>query len=492
MFSPHKTENVHECLNFIAGQWQLPELKLGNILSPFTGQVIANTYRSTQHSIQQAVDFAKSSQKEWEKYSYRDRASIFLNFRNWLLENSATIAQVISNECGKLPQEARDGLLKGVEILDYAIAMQNNDPLSKMTVSKGIQCEYRREPLGVVAGITPSNFPAMVPMWMFPIAIMVGNSFIWKPSEKTAMTSQLLAQGFKDSGLPDGILNVIQGDKETVDLLCAHDDIKAIAFVGSTPVAKHVYATATSFGKRALTLGGAKNHIFLMPDAADAFAVEGILSSFTGCCGQRCMAASVLLAIGDCDKIITDIVNKAKNFIPTKDIGAIISKQSLEKVQLAIEKAHKNGAQIILDGRNPKVDAQFANGNWLNPTIIDKVSPQSLIAKEELFAPVLSIIRCNTIEEAMKIENANPYGNAASVFTSRGDIAEFVTLNAKAGMIGINVGIPVPREPFSFGGINQSKFGHGDITSDGGVEFWSNRKKVTTKWFQLANQNWMS
>lgn len=492
MFSPNTSENIHDCLNFISGKLERPEEKLGNILCPFTGEKIANTYRSTQHSIQLAIESAKQSQKEWEKFSYRDRAAIFLQFRHWLVDKIPDIAKIISNECGKLPQEAKDGLLKGIEILDYAIAMQNHDPLIKMTVSKGIQCEYRREALGVVTGITPSNFPAMVPMWMFPIAIMVGNSFIWKPSEKTAMTSQILAQGFIEAGLPPGILNVIHGDKTTVELLCKHEDIKAVAFVGSSPVAKHVYTTATAAGKRALTLGGAKNHIFLMPDASAELAVDGILSSFTGCCGQRCMAASVLLAIGDTQKILDEIVKKAQTFVPLKDIGAIITKQSLERIERSVASAVEAGAKIILDGRKPKVEAKFTNGNWLNPTILDYVQPEHFAAKEELFGPVLSIIRCKDINEAMNIENANPYGNAASIFTARGDLAEFVTLNAKAGMIGINVGIPVPREPFSFGGINQSKFGHGDITSDGGVEFWSNRKKVTTKWFQISNQNWMS
>ncbi|WGL60110.1 aldehyde dehydrogenase family protein [Pigmentibacter sp. JX0631] len=492
MFSPNNIENIQECLNFISGKWELPEEKMGHITSPFTGQIIANTYRSKNATVNSAVLSASKSQQEWEKYSYRDRAAIFLNYRKWLIENLTELAKIISNECGKLPNEAKDGLLKGIEILDYAVSIQNLDQLGKMTVSKGVQCEYRREPLGVVAGITPSNFPAMVPMWMFPIAIMVGNSFIWKPSEKTAMTAYYLAQGFKEAGLPDGVLNVIQGDKETVDLLCDHENIKAIAFVGSTPVAKHVYTKATTSGKRALTLGGAKNHIFLMPDAINELAVEGILSSFTGCCGQRCMAASVLLAIGDTQKIIEDIIIKAKNFTPGKDIGALITKQSLQKVEKAISTASLNKEQILVDGRNPKVEKELSLGNWLNPTIIDYVLPESILAKEELFAPVLSIIRCKNIEEAMQIENANPYGNAASVFTTRGDIAEFVTLNARAGMIGINVGIPVPREPFSFGGINHSKFGHGDITSDGGLEFWSNRKKVTTKWFQIKNQNWMS
>ena len=492
MSSASTSPNIVECINFIGGNWESPDEKLGVILSPFTGKIIANTFRSTLKTIDKTVQIAKNAQSDWGQQSYRDRSVVINKFRTWLLDNIANIAKTISSECGKLPQEARDGILKGVEILEFASGLQNNDPLIKMTVSRGIHCEYRREALGVVAGITPSNFPAMVPMWMIPIAIMMGNSFIWKPSEKTAMTSLLLANGFKECGLPDGILNVVQGDKVTVDALCDQEDIKAIAFVGSSPIAKYVYARASANGKRALTLGGAKNHIFLMPDAQKELAVDGILSSFSGCAGQRCMAASVLLAVGETDQVIQEITNKAAKFQASKDIGAIITKQSLERLTNAIEKSSLEGAKILVDGRKVTVPEEYTNGNWLNPTILDHVDPQSFSAKEELFGPILSIIRCKNIEQAMQIENANPYGNAASVFTTRGDIAEYVTLKAKAGMIGINVGIPVPREPFSFGGIHQSKFGHGDITGDGGIEFWSNRKKVTSKWFQITNNNWMS
>ncbi|MBX9839345.1 MAG: CoA-acylating methylmalonate-semialdehyde dehydrogenase [Silvanigrellaceae bacterium] len=492
MSSSSTSPKIVECLNFIEGKWETPDEKLGVILSPFTGKVIANTYRSTLKTIDKAVQTSKNAQKEWGQQSYRDRAVVMNQFKAWLLDNMSILSQTISNECGKLPQEGRDGVLKGVEIIEFAIGLQNHDPLIKMTVSKGIQCEYRREPLGIVAGITPSNFPAMVPMWMIPIAIMVGNAFIWKPSEKTAMTSLLIANALKECGLPDGILNVVQGDKVTVDALCDHEDIKAIGFVGSSPVAKYVYTRSTANGKRALTLGGAKNHIFLMPDAQKELAVDGILSSFSGCAGQRCMAASVLLSVGETDSIIQEIANKAEKFQASKDIGAVITKQSLDRLKNAIEKSTAEGAKILVDGRKVTVPEEYSGGNWLNPTILDHVDPQSYSAKEELFGPILSIIRCKSLEQAMKIENANPYGNAASVFTSRGDIAEYVSANAKAGMIGINIGIPVPREPFSFGGINLSKFGHGDITGDGGIEFWSNRKKVTTKWFQITNQNWMS
>lgn len=485
-------QNIIECYNFIGGKWIPPDEKLGVVQNPFTGNILANSYRSLSMSVDKAVKFAKIAQQDWEQQSLRDRASIMVKFQTWLMDNLNQISNTISKESGKLPQEARDGIIKGIEILEFAYGMQNHDMLTKMLVSRGIHCEYRREPLGVVAGITPSNFPAMVPMWMIPIAIMTGNSFIWKPSEKTPMTSLFICEGLKACGLPDGVLSVVQGDKVTVDALCDHEEIKAIAFVGSTPVAKSVYTRATSNGKRALTLGGAKNHIILMPDAQNDLAIDGILSSFSGCAGQRCMAASVLLAVGDTEHLIHEIAKKAGKFQAGKDIGAIITKQSLDRLISAIEKSVKEGAKLLVDGRKVTVPEEYSNGNWLNPTILDYVDPQSFSAKEELFGPILSIIHCKNLESAIDIENANPYGNAASVFTTRGDVAEFVTTKVKAGMVGINVGIPVPREPFSFGGINNSKFGHGDITGNGGIEFWSNRKKVTTKWFQITNNNWMS
>lgn len=488
----NSVQGIQECLNFIEGQWTQPAEPLGAVISPLTGKQIAKTFRSSSVCVNRAVLAAKSAQESWAQWSLRERSAIFYKFNNWITENLQDLIQTISMECGKLPEEARDGLYKGMEIIEFAASFQNHDTMTKMQVSRGIFCEYRREPLGIVAGITPCNFPAMVPLWMIPIAIMTGNSFIWKPSEKTPMTSILLCEGLKSCGLPDGILSVVQGDKTTVDALCDHKDIQAIGFVGSSPVAKYVYSRATQNGKRALTLGGAKNHIILMPDAQPEIAVDGIIASFSGCAGQRCMAASVLLAVGDTNQIIHEIAKKAANFKAMQNIGAIITKQSLEKLVNAIEKAVTEGARLLVDGRNPTVAKEYSNGNWLCPTILDEISPNSFCAQEELFGPILSIVRCHDIEHAIKIENHNRYGNAASVFTSRGDIAEYVTNNAKSGMIGINIGIPVPREPFSFGGIHDSKFGHGDMTGHSGVDFWSLKKKVTTKWFQAQTKNWMS
>jgi malonate-semialdehyde dehydrogenase (acetylating)/methylmalonate-semialdehyde dehydrogenase len=367
-----------------------------------------------------------------------------------------------------------------------------------MEVSRGVFCEYRREPLGVVAAITPFNFPAMVPMWMIPIALALGNSFIWKPSDKTPLTSMLLAERLKEAGLPKGIFNVVQGGKSTVEAILDHPDIGAVGFVGSTNVAKEIYRRGSHNLKRVLALGGAKNHIFLMPDADPALTARGVADSFTGCAGQRCMAASVLCAVATNtaeEKKIEDLVQAiatyAKQITLGEQMGAIISQASLQNLEKAIAQSEKDGAKIILDGRQPKQPAAYTGGNWLGATILDHVKPGTQAATDELFGPVLSIIRVKSLKEAFQIQHSSPYGNAVSVFTQNGAVADEVAKYGKAGMVGINIGVPVPREPFSFGGTYESKFGHGDITGIHSLNLWSNIKKVTTKWAVQKDWTWM-
>jgi malonate-semialdehyde dehydrogenase (acetylating)/methylmalonate-semialdehyde dehydrogenase len=402
------------------------------------------------------------------------------------------ISHIIASESGKTHAEAKAGVLKGIEVLEYALSIQNIDLGGKMEVSRGVFCEYRREALGVVANITPFNFPAMVPMWTIPICLVLGNAYIWKPSDKTPLTSNLIAKCLKEAGLPLGLFQVIQGKTDCVNAIIDHPKVSAIGFVGSTKVAKTIYDRASLLGKRVLALGGAKNHIVLLPDANLDLSGMGISDSFTGCAGQRCMAASVLLAVGDVDKHIQKIVERAKSLKLGTDMGAVITISQKEFLIKAINRAEADGAKVLLDGRMAADPKEFLGGNWLGPTILDNVDPESTAACDELFGPIISIIRCQTIQEAMEIENANAYGNACSVFTSSGALAEKVVQSAKAGMIGINVGVPVPREPFSFGGINASKFGHGDITGVHSLNFWTNLKKVTTKWEKQNDLNWMS
>lgn len=481
-----------ECLNFSGGQWQKGSGSSFEIISPYNNQVIGKSTQSSSKDVDFAATQAQEAFLGWSSTSLKERSQIMFNFRNLLLRDIDKISNCVSSESGKTLGESKAGLLKGIEVLEFALSLQNLDQGGKMEVSKGVFCEYRREALGVVAGITPFNFPAMVPMWMIPISLTLGNSFIWKPSDKTPLTSFYLAEALNEAGLPKGVFSVLQGGQETVEALIDHPIVKAIGFVGSSHVAKQVYLKSSQNLKRALALGGAKNHIFLMPDASAEITTQGIADSFTGCAGQRCMAASVLLAVGDVDHLIHEIKDCAQKTSLGDKMGAIITKNSHDKLVEAISQAEKEGAKIILDGRSPQKPQGFENGNWLAPTIIDNVKANSQAACDELFGPVLSIIRCTSLSEALAIENSNPYGNAASVFTQDGRVAEKVVQNAKSGMVGVNIGVPVPREPFSFGGFYESKYGYGDITGHSSLDFWTRKKKVTVKWSAQADHNWMS
>lgn len=482
-------------LNFINGEWVKGSGARWDVLSPYTGSPIGDAYASTPRDVDAAVKAAAQAQRAWVTTPIKERSRVMFEFRNVLLRDAEKIAHLKASESGKTYAEGLAGLMKGVEVLEYALSLQNLDLGGKLEVSRGVHCEYRREPLGVVASITPFNFPAMVPMWTIPIALTLGNAYVWKPSEKTPLTSLLIAGALKEAGLPSGLLTVLQGGRETVEAILDHPMVKAVGFVGSTAVARAVYLRGTAAGKRVLALGGAKNHIVLLPDANPELTGSGISDSFTGCAGQRCMAASVLLAVGrreEIDPLIEKTRARAASLELGKDMGAIITRAQVEFLRAAIDRAEAAGAKVLLDGRKAKAPAGFEGGNWIGPTILDDVKPGSEASKVELFGPVLSIIRCKDITEAMQIENQNPYGNACSVFTSSGVHAERVIREASAGMVGVNIGVPVPREPFSFGGIAESKFGHGDITGQHSLDFWSNMKKVTQKWERQVDSTWMS
>ncbi len=462
------------------------------VTSPWTGLPMAKVPFASRQLTIQAIEAAKRAQKDWGETPAKERARILFNFRDELRKDWDKIVATKSFESGKIIAEAEAGLAKGAEILEFALAIQNLDLNGKLEVSRGVFCEYRRVPLGVVAGITPFNFPAMVPMWMFPIAIALGNAFVWKPSEKVSMTSQLIAECWKRAGLPKGVFTVLLGGKETVETILDHPDIQAVGFVGSTPIARTVYQRASHTGKRVLALGGAKNHIILLPDADPQLAAQGIRDSFTGCAGQRCMAGSVLLAVGEVDSILDRIEALTKEVVPAQTMGALITKSQTEFLKEAIARAEKDGAKVRVDGRKWKATGEVGGGNWLGPTLLDRVKPGSEAATQELFGPILSVIRCKDLTEAMAIERSSTYGNATSVFTQSGALAQEVARLATSGMIGINIGVPVPREPFSFGGFDQSRFGSGDITGHSAIHFWSQLKKITTKWAPVHDANWMS
>jgi malonate-semialdehyde dehydrogenase (acetylating)/methylmalonate-semialdehyde dehydrogenase len=314
---------------------------------------------------------------------------------------------------------------------------------------------------------------------------------ILKPSEKVPLSAGKLAELLKEAGLPDGVFNIVHGDVEIVEAICDHPGIMAVSFVGSTKVAKLVYQRATSHYKRCLALGGAKNHLVVLPDAIPGMTAQNVAASMSGCAGQRCMAASAMVGVGDVDHIIDKICDEAKKIIPGENLGAVISKDSKQRIERYITEAEEQGAKILVDGRNAIVKGK-EGGTYVGPTVIDHVLPGMSVATEEIFGPVISIIRTRTVDEALQIENANPYGNAASVFTQNGGMARYVIDRSSAGMIGVNVGVPVPREPFSFGGWNESKFGVGDITGKSSIEFWTKLKKTTIKWNAESGINWMS
>ncbi len=487
-----RQDTVQDVFNFVGGEWVSAQGEALSVMSPYFGKEVGRVYCSTTEDVDKAVQAAKTAAKDWGELPLKNRTQVMFRFREILLRDIEEIAHTVSLENGKTLGESRAGIMKGIEVLEFALSLQNSDAGGRMEVSRGVSCEYRREPLGVVASITPFNFPAMVPMWTLPIAITLGNAFVWKPSEKTPMTSLHIANALKEAGLPDGILTIVQGDRVAVESVVDHPDVNAVSFVGSTKIARLVYTRATANGKRCLALGGAKNHIVLLPDADPEMSGIGISDSFTGCAGQRCMAASVLLAVGPVDHIIEKIKERAESQSVGDSMGAIITAEQVKFLNEAIAQAEADGATVLLDGRQAQVPEAYKEGFWIGPTILDNVKPGTQAAKMELFGPIISIVRCENISEALSIQQSSEYGNAASVFTSNGAMADYVTRHASAGMVGVNIGVPVPREPFSFGGVNASKFGHGDITGEQSLDFWSNTKKITVKWAMQKDHNWMS
>jgi malonate-semialdehyde dehydrogenase (acetylating)/methylmalonate-semialdehyde dehydrogenase len=462
------------------------------VVSPYTGTVVGRVELSSAVDVDAAVAGARAAFPAWRAMPIKERSRPLFRFRELLLRHIDELANSAAVEAGKTRSEARAGLDKGVEVVEFALALQNLDDGGALEVSRGVTCEGRREPLGVVAGITPFNFPAMVPLWMFPIAVTVGNAFVLKPSEKVPLTATRLGALMLEAGYPPGVFSIVHGDREAALALAEHPGVSAVAFVGSTAAARAIYTRATALGKRALCLGGAKNHILVVPDADQALAVRGVVDSFTGCAGQRCMASSALLAVGQVDGILREIVAQAARVELGATMGAIIDRAALDRLVGAIDRAEADGARIVLDGRHPTPPPGYEGGNWLAPTIIDHARPDMECARSELFGPVLTVIRTSSLDEALTVEAHSPYGNATSVFTSSGAVARMVSERATSGMVGVNIGVPVPREPFSFGGSKESKFGHGDITGRPAVEFWSRWKKVTTKWDLQPDASWMS
>jgi malonate-semialdehyde dehydrogenase (acetylating)/methylmalonate-semialdehyde dehydrogenase len=462
-----------------------------DVESPLTGEVIAEVAVSSKEDLDKAVAAAKEAFRSWSKTPIKDRVQVFFRYKTLLEQNIVELSELIQEENGKTLGESRAEIEKSIELTEFATSLPQLTQGEILEVSSGVECRTEKVALGVVASIVPFNFPSMVPNWTIPNALVLGNTMILKTSELVPLSAMKIAELLKQAGLPDGVFNIVHGEKEIVEAICDHPDIEAVSFVGSTKVAKIVYQRSTSNLKRCLALGGAKNHLLVLPDANPDMTAANVTASMSGCAGQRCMAASAMLAVGQTDHIVDKIVAEAKNVIPGKNLGSVISKAAKDRIENYISQAEKDGAKILLDGRNYKVEGK-ESGYYVGPTVIDFVTTEMSVATEEIFGPVVSIIRSRTLEDAIKIENANPYGNAASVFTQSGGLARYVMEHASAGMIGVNIGVPVPREPFSFGGWNESRFGVGDITGKSSIEFWTKLKKMTTKWNPEAGINWMS
>jgi len=462
-----------------------------DVLSPIDGSIITKVFLSSAKDIDIAVRAAKKVLPAWSEMPIKERVQIFFKYKQLLEKNMEELTNLIVEENGKTYGEAKAEVLKSAELTEFACSMPQLLSAELLEVSKGVECREERYPVGVVASISPFNFPNMVPNWTIPNALVLGNTMILKPSEIVPLSAMRIVEILEEAGLPKGVLNIVQGTREAVEAICDNPGIDAVSFVGSTKVAKIVYKRAASNLKRVLALGGAKNHLIVLPDAHLKMTASNVAASMSGCAGQRCMAAAIMVGVGDVNHIVEELCNEARKIVPGENLGSVISAEAKERIENYITEAENDGAKILVDGRSSTVTGK-ENGFYVGPTVIDFVKPEMRIAKEEVFGPVISILRVDNIDEAIEIENSSNYGNAAAVFTQSGGAANYVTEKVSAGMIGVNIGVPVPREPFAFGGWNESRFGVGDITGKSSIEFWTKTKKITTKWNPESQVNWMS
>lgn len=480
-----------EVKNYIGGNFTANGQKRMEVDSPVDGSVLSSVPLSTYNDLDAAVQAAEAAYPSWSAMPVKERVQVLYRYRTLMERDLDALAQLVHEENGKTFGEAKAEVEKSIELTEFACSMPQLIAGEVMEVSKGVECRTEFKPLGVVASIAPFNFPHMVPHWTIPNILALGNTMILKPSEIVPLSVVRIAEMLKEAGLPDGVFNVVNGDKEIVEAICDHPGIKAVSFVGSTRVAKIVYRRATSNLKRCVALGGAKNHLVVLPDAHTEMTATNVVASMSGCAGQRCMAAASMVGVGNVQHIVDRMVEVAKDIVPGDNLGSVISKAAKERIEGYIAEAEAAGAKVLVDGRNATVSGK-ESGYYVGPTIIDYVTADMRIAKEEVFGPVICIIRTKDLEEAIELENSSEYGNAAAVFTQSGGMAREVMERASAGMIGVNIGVPVPREPFSFGGWNESKFGSADITGKSSIQFWTQIKKTTTKWNPEARTNWMS
>ncbi len=484
-------QTVEPIKNWIGGEWV--DARSGETLDVFNpryGKKITSVVMSGKEDVEAAIAAAKTAFPAWRDTPMKERAQVFYRLKALMERDLDELSWTISHENGKTYAEAKGSVLKAIECVEFGCSMPNMVTGNIQYVSRGITCSTFQDPLGVCAGVVPFNFPIMVPFWMLPQALVSGNTFVLKPSEQVPIGMNRIAKLFKEAGLPDGVLNIVNGGREAVEALADHEEVKAMAFVGSTRVARQVYERGTKTGRRMLCLGSAKNHLIVVPDADVEMTAHDVVRSYLGVAGQRCMAASALIAVGDVDKILDRIIEKSKQIKVGVDMGPIINEKSYHRIMKYIDEAEQKGGKILLDGRGAQVEGA-EGGFWIGPTIIE-VTPEMDLYRDEIFGPVLSVVRTKTLDEALEIENSHIYGNGGSIYTTSGATARYAAHRINAGMVGVNIGIPVPREPFSFGGWELSKFGHGDITGLDGYHFWTRPRKITTKWALQPDATWMS
>lgn len=461
----------------------------GNVYNPATGQVQATVPLANSEELNAAIDAAAAAFPEWSSQPPLRRARVLFRLRELLDQNTDKLAAILTSEHGKVLSDAKGEVTRGLEVVEFATGIpQLLKGEYTDQVGSGIDSWSLRQPLGVVAGITPFNFPAMVPLWMFPIALACGNTFVLKPSERDPSASIFLAELLKEAGLPDGVFNVVHGDKQAVDGILDHPTIKAVSFVGSTPIAEYVYARGTSHGKRVQALGGAKNHMIVMPDADLDQAADALVGAAYGSAGERCMAISVAVAVTNAtadaliEKLRTriDALQVAPGTEPKADMGPLVTGQHLDRVKGYLDTGSKEGAALLVDGRKSALPK--GEGFFLGASLFDHVKPEMRIYREEIFGPVLGVVRANTFETALKLIDDHEFGNGTSIFTRDGDTARSFAHRVQAGMVGINVPIPVPMAFHSFGGWKRSLFGDHSIYGPEGVRFYTRIKTVTARW----------
>ncbi len=459
------------------------------VSNPATGEITANVVLGSSADVDRAVASGQQAYREWGTAPISRRTRVLFAFRELVRAHQDDLARAITAEHGKTFDDARGEVQRGLEVVEFACGIGH---LAKgefsVDVSTAVDSHSLRQPLGVVVGITPFNFPVMVPMWMHPVAIACGNSFVLKPSEKDPTPSMLTAELWQQAGLPDGVFNVVHGDKEVVDALLTHPGVAATSFVGSTPIARYVYETSAQHGKRVQALGGAKNHMVVLPDADLDGAADAAVSAGYGSAGERCMAISVVVAVGDvADDLVAAIADRAKRLsvgpgdTEGVEMGPLVTGEHRARVAGLVDAGADEGADLVVDGRGLTVDG-YDDGFWLGPTLFDRVKPGMTIYDEEIFGPVLSVVRVETLAEAIELVNANPYGNGTAVFTRDGGAARTFSTNIRVGMVGVNVPIPVPMAYYSFGGWADSIFGDQRMHGEDGVRFYTRAKTVTSRW----------